>query len=61
MSLVLIIVLAGSVQAVDYVDTGDGLWSTAANWSTGILPTASDWAKISNASGSGHQSVTIAS
>jgi hypothetical protein len=55
----LIVALAGSVQAADFVDTGDHLWSTAGNWSTGTVPTAADWAKISNASGSGHQSVVI--
>jgi len=50
--------LAGHVQAVDFVDTGDTLWSTAGNWSTGKVPIAADWAKISNAS-SLHQTAMI--
>jgi len=59
MCLVLIIVLAGNVQAsTDYVDDGSGLWNDAANWTNGI-PTLTEWAKISNASGSGHQTAII--
>jgi hypothetical protein len=56
---------AGTVWATDYdfVDTGDGLWSTLANWQVAgltatVLPTVNDWAKISNKS-SLPQTVTI--
>jgi hypothetical protein len=48
---------AGTAQAVDidFVDTGDGLWTTLANWQVAglpatALPTAGDWVKISNKS-----------
>ena len=51
--------LAGSVLAIDFVDTGDGLWTTVANWG-GTLPTTNDWAKVSNADGS-LQTVTVGS
>jgi hypothetical protein len=58
---------AGTAQAVDYdfVDTGDGLWTTLANWKLagGVpatqLPTNDDWVKVSNQSPSTQQTVTI--
>jgi hypothetical protein len=60
-----LLLMAGFAQAVDidFVDTGDGLWSTLANWQVAglpaaALPTASDWAKISNKS-SLNQTATI--
>jgi hypothetical protein len=59
MCLVVITALASLVYAVDtdFVDTGDSLWSNPANWTMG-LPTAADWAKISNLS-SLHQHAII--
>jgi len=49
-ALVLALSLVGHVQAVSFIDTGDQLWSNPDNWDTGVLPTASDWVKISQAS-----------
>jgi hypothetical protein len=59
MCLTFITALVGNIQAVDtdFIDAGDHLWSNPANWTLGV-PTASDWAKISNAS-SIHQHATI--
>jgi len=50
--------MVSHVQAIDFVATGDQLWSNPANWSAGSLPTSSDWAKISNVS-SLHQTAMI--
>jgi hypothetical protein len=58
MCMGLIIALAGSVQAADFVDAGDQLWSTTGHWSAGTVPTTADWGKISNAS-SLHQTAMI--
>ena len=50
--LAVVVCATVTVQADDFVDVSDGLWSNPANWVDGTVPTSLDWAKISNASNS---------
>jgi hypothetical protein len=50
--------MAGFAQAIDFIETGDGLWDTPANWDTGLVPVITDDVKISNL-GTGNATVAI--
>ncbi len=56
--LFMIVGLVSSANAVDFIETGDGLWDTAANWSDAAVPTSGSDVKISNL-GTGNATVAI--
>ena len=53
-----VLLTAGTVQAIDFLETGDGLWNNPANWDTGSVPVITDDTKISNL-GTGNATVAI--
>ena len=46
--LLMALSLVGTVQAIDFLEGGDGLWNNPANWDTGLVPVITDDTKISN-------------
>jgi hypothetical protein len=56
--LMCLLLMAGFAQAIDFIETGDGLWDTPSNWDTGFVPVITDDVKISNL-GTGNATVAI--
>ena len=51
----------GSIHAAEWTSATDGDWTTAANWTDGVVPSSTEWAYITNNTGSAAYKVTLES